>query len=156
MPCYIAKISDIDIDLFRSEYLEKLMGKELVATDNRPIEEQMSAVGMYDTIHDCPTNAAVVLFGKHPRRFIPGLYVQYVRFKGEDVTGEVENELQLDGNKPAQFDVSLLTAFRVTVEEVTSDVVKNVAKALGRQSHHTTGHRSIDKTWESGSRRKAE
>lgn len=98
MPCYIAKISDIDIDLFRSEYLEKLMGKELVATDNRPIEEQMSAVGMYDTIHDCPTNAAVVLFGKHPRRFIPGLYVQYVRFKGEDVTGEVENELQLDGN----------------------------------------------------------
>ncbi len=257
MPCYIAKISDIDIDLFRSEYLEKLMGKELVATDNRPIEEQMSAVGMYDTIHDCPTNAAVVLFGKHPRRFIPGLYVQYVRFKGEDVTGEVENELQLDGNycevlprlesllelsvikkkpvfvsllreemvsnypyqairelvlnacmhrdlqsnaplrfyefsghleimnvgglygharpenfpfvndyrnplvagamktlgyvnmfnrgvrqvqsdlkdngnKPAQFDISLLTAFRVTVEEVTSDVVKNVVKDVAK------------------------
>ena len=45
-----------------------------------------------------PTYAAMVLFGKHPRRFMPGLYVQYVKFKGEDVTSEVENELQLEGN----------------------------------------------------------
>ena len=54
--------------------------------------------GMYDTEHQCPTYAAVVLFGYKPRRFMPGLYVQYVRFKGEDVTSEVENEMQLEGN----------------------------------------------------------
>jgi len=58
----------------------------------------MAAVGMYDTEHQCPTYAAVVLFGHKPRRFMPGLYVQYVRFKGEDVTSEVENEMQLEGN----------------------------------------------------------
>ena len=29
---------------------------------------------------------------------MPGLYVQYVRFKGEDVTSDVENEMQLEGN----------------------------------------------------------
>jgi ATP-dependent DNA helicase RecG len=58
----------------------------------------MAAVGMYDTEHQCPTYAAVVLFGYKPRRFMPGLYVQYVRFKGEDVTSEVENEMQLEGN----------------------------------------------------------
>jgi len=58
----------------------------------------MAAVGMYDTEHQCPTYAAVALFGYKPRRFMPGLYVQYVRFLGEDVTSEVENELQLEGN----------------------------------------------------------
>ena len=58
----------------------------------------MAAVGMYDTEHQCPTYAAVVLFGHKPRRFMPGLYVQYVCFKGEDVTSEVENEMQLEGN----------------------------------------------------------
>jgi ATP-dependent DNA helicase RecG len=58
----------------------------------------MAAVGMYDTEHNCPTYAAVVLFGYKPRRFMPGLYVQYVCFKGEDVTSEVENEMQLEGN----------------------------------------------------------
>ena len=69
-----------------------------MVSDTRPIEEQMAAVGMYDTEHQCPTYAAVVLFGYKPRRFMPGLYVQYVCFKGEDVTSEVENEMQLEGN----------------------------------------------------------
>ena len=98
MPCLAAKLSDIDTDLFRTKYLQPLLGKDMVDTDSRPIEEQMAAVGMYDTEHQCPTYAAMVLFGKHPRRFMPGLYVQYVKFKGEDVTSEVENELQLEGN----------------------------------------------------------
>jgi ATP-dependent DNA helicase RecG len=98
MPCLAARLTDIDTELIRNKYLEKLIGKELLAVDDRPIEEQMSAVGMYDTENNCPTNAAMVLFGKKPRRFMPGLYVQYVRFKGEDVSSEVQNEIQLDGN----------------------------------------------------------
>ena len=97
-PCFSAKIGDIDTDILRDKYLTPLLGKDLVGTDSRTIEEQMSAVGMYDTDHQCPTNAAIVLFGHKLRRFLPGLYVQYVRFKGEDVTSEVENELQLEGN----------------------------------------------------------
>lgn len=98
MPCLAAKLFDIETELIRNLYLEKMMGKEILAADDRPLEEQLSAVGMYDTEHDCPTNAAIVLFGKTPRRFMPGLYVQYVRFRGEDVTTEVENEMQLEGN----------------------------------------------------------
>ncbi len=98
MPCLAAKLNDINTDLLRTKYLIPLLGSELVESDTRPIEEQMAAVGMYDTEHHCPTYAAVVLFGYKPRRFMPGLYVQYVRFKGEDVTSEVENEMQLEGN----------------------------------------------------------
>ena len=98
MPCLATKLSDIDTDLCRTKYLQPLLGKDMVDTDSRPIEEQMAAVGMYDMEHQCPTYAAMVLFGKHPRRFMPGLYVQYVKFKGEDVTSEVENEMQLEGN----------------------------------------------------------
>ena len=98
MPCLAAKLNDINTDLLRTKYLIPLLGNELVESDTRPIEEQMAAVGMYDTEHNCPTYAAVVLFGYKPRRFMPGLYVQYVCFKGEDVTSEVENEMQLEGN----------------------------------------------------------
>lgn len=98
MPCLAAKLSDINTDLLRTKYLIPLLGNELVESDTRSIEEQMAAVGMYDTEHQCPTYAAVVLFGHKPRRYMPGLYVQYVRFKGEDVTSEVENEMQLEGN----------------------------------------------------------
>ena len=98
MPCLAAKLNDINTDLLHTKYLIPLLGNELVESDTRPIEEQMAAVGMYDTEHQCPTYAAVVLFGYKPRRFMPGLYVQYVCFKGEDVTSEVENEMQLEGN----------------------------------------------------------
>ena len=98
MPCLAAKLNDINTDLLRTKYLIPLLGNELGESDTRSIEEQMAAVGMYDTEHQCPTYAAVVLFGYKPRRFMPGLYVQYVRFKGEDVTSEVENEMQLEGN----------------------------------------------------------
>ena len=97
MPCLAANMTDVDADLM-NKYLEDVMGKSLLESDERSIEEQLSAVGMFDTEHNCPTNAAIVLFGCKPRRFLPGLYVQYVRFKGEDVTSEVENEIQLDGN----------------------------------------------------------
>lgn len=97
-PCFSAKLSDINTDLLRPKYLEPLLGKKVVAADKRPLEEQLAAVGMYDTEHQCPTYAAVALFGYKLRRFMPGLYVQYVRFLGEDVTSEVENELQLEGN----------------------------------------------------------
>lgn len=98
MPCLAAKLADIDTEQARYMFMEKLIGKDILAADDRSIEEQLSSVGMYDTEHDCPTNAAMVLFGKHPRRFMPGLYVQYVRFKGENVSSDVENEIQLEGN----------------------------------------------------------
>lgn len=97
-PCFAAKLSDINTDLLHDKYLVPLFGKDMVDSDSRPIEEQMAAVGMYDTEHSCPTYAALVLFGHKPRRFMPGLYVQYVNFRGKDVTSEVINEMQLEGN----------------------------------------------------------
>ena len=38
------------------------------------------------------------MHNQKPRRFMPGLYVQYVNFRGNDVTSEVINEMQLEGN----------------------------------------------------------
>ena len=98
MPCLASQITDININLLQTKYLEIIFNKDLLAKDNRSIEEQMGAIGMYDLQHNCPTNAAIILFGYKPRQFMPGLYVQYVRFQGEDVTSNVENEMQLEGN----------------------------------------------------------
>ena len=114
MPCLSAKLSDVNTDLLRTKYLIPLLGNELVESDTRPFEEQMAAVGMYDTEHNCPTYAAVVLFGYKPRRFMPGLYVQYVRFKGEDVTNycellpRLESLLELSVIKKKPVFVSIL------------------------------------------------
>ena len=38
MPCLAARLAEIDTDLFRTKYLQPLLGKEIVDTDSRPIE----------------------------------------------------------------------------------------------------------------------
>ena len=41
--------------------------------------------------------AAIILFGKNPRYYMPGAYVQYVRFVGKEKGGEVLNEKRFQG-----------------------------------------------------------
>ena len=57
----------------------------------------MASVRLYDCTHDCPTYAAIILFGKNPRYYMPGNYVQYVRFAGQEKGSEVLNEKRFQG-----------------------------------------------------------
>lgn len=97
-PCMGATLNDIDTSAFVNKFLVKAVSSDLLSSDTRAIKEQMAAVGMYDMNYDCPTNAAIILFGIKPRKFFPGAYVQFVRFKGEDKTTEIDDERQFEGN----------------------------------------------------------
>ena len=37
------------------------------------------------------------MFGKNPKYFMPGAYIQFVRFKGETNGGEILNERRFEG-----------------------------------------------------------
>ena len=89
LPCNRATLEDVDIDFIRNEYIPKAVDSEELLNDTRPIEEQMASLGLYDLQHHCPTNACIILFGKKPKQFQPGMYLQYVRFAGLDKGGEI-------------------------------------------------------------------
>lgn len=91
-PCYAATIDDVYIDIIKNEYIPKAVSAEELQNDTRSIEQQMAALGLYDMTHNCPTNACIVLFGKNPKRFLFGAYLQYVRFNGLDKGAEIDNE----------------------------------------------------------------
>lgn len=38
------------------------------------------------------------MFGKNPKYFMPGAYIQYVRFKGETNAGAILNERRFEGS----------------------------------------------------------
>lgn len=97
MPCFGATINDIATDYIRQEYLPQVIDAEVLASDKRDIKEQMAAIHLYDLTNDCPTNAALILFGKNPRHFFPGFYIQYVRFEGKSIGGTVLNEKRFQG-----------------------------------------------------------
>ena len=96
-PCFGATIEDIDIDYIKREYLPQVIDREVLESDSRDIKEQLASIHLYDLTHECPTNAAIILFGKDPQYFMHGAYVQYVHFAGKDRGSEIVNERQIKG-----------------------------------------------------------
>lgn len=97
-PCFAATIEDIDLDVICKNYLPQAIDTEVLNEDNRTIKEQLASVHLFDLIHDCPTNAAVILFGKKPQYYMSGSFVQYVHFAGNDNGSDILNERQFKGN----------------------------------------------------------
>lgn len=97
-PCLSAKITDINTEYIHNEYLPMLIDEETLMADTRSIKEKMAAVHLYDIEHDCPTFAAVLLFGNNPRHFVPGAYIQYVHFAGDTNGSEIINERRFEGS----------------------------------------------------------
>ena len=96
-PCFGATIENLNIDIIKKHYLPMVVDAEVLASDKRDIKEQLAAIHLYDTTHDCPTYAGIILFGKNPRHFLPGFYIQYVRFSGNAIGGDVLNEKRFQG-----------------------------------------------------------
>ena len=97
LPCMRASLSDIHVDKIMEGYLPKAIDADILADDDRPIKEQLASIGLFDLESDRPTNAAMILFGKNPFPFIPGHYLQYVQFGGDDNGSEILNERAFRG-----------------------------------------------------------
>ena len=96
-PCLGSTLDDLELDYIKNTYLPSVVDPDILDQDTRDIKEQMASVRLYDRTHDCPTYAAIILFGKNPRYYMPGAYVQFVRFAGKEKGGEVLNEKRFQG-----------------------------------------------------------
>lgn len=97
-PCREASIDDIYADIIVKEYLPKAIDAYVLANDQRPLKEQLASLHLYNMQWDCPTYAALIMFGKNPKYFMHGAYIQFVRFKGNDNGGEILNERRFEGS----------------------------------------------------------
>lgn len=100
-PCLNATIDGMDLQKFKHYFLPKAMTDDEIEEDRkegRTIKEQLSSFGFFDVKYDCPTNAGMLFFAKNLRRFIPGAYIQYVRFAGKDRAGDIMTEHEFKGN----------------------------------------------------------
>ena len=97
-PCLYSTMDDLDLRLFKSEYLPKVIKKKVLKNEKRSIKLQLNALNLYDLEHDRPTVAGILLIGKDPTRILFGAYIQYVKFAGIDRTSRILNERQFSGN----------------------------------------------------------
>jgi ATP-dependent DNA helicase RecG len=90
-PCADASLDHLSLDLFLVGYRQFAVAPEVIEENHRDIPEQLAALRFFDVRTDRPTHAAVLLFGRDPLFFVPGAYVQYVRYSG---LTQVDNPLR--------------------------------------------------------------
>ena len=96
-PCRGASLDDIDTDVIVNEYMTRAIDSEVLASDHRPLVEKLASLHLWNLQWNCPTYAAIIMFGKNPKFFMPGAYIQFVHFKGNDNGGAILNERRFEG-----------------------------------------------------------
>ena len=87
-PCHGSTGKDLIPDLFLVTYLPAAVAHDVIEENRRDRNEQMASLRFYDLAADCPTNAGVLLFAKDPLRWIPGAWVQFVRWAGNTIADD--------------------------------------------------------------------
>ncbi len=96
-PCTEATIDDIALGQFDA-YRRQAVDLETIAGNQRSVEHQLASLRFYDPERACPTYAGILLFGKNPRFFLPGAYVQYIRLPGAQLTDLPEDQSEISGD----------------------------------------------------------
>jgi ATP-dependent DNA helicase RecG len=97
-PEFGANLEEISLERFQLNYLPLAIDRHTLLANSRETRAQLASLRFYDLIRDCPTNAGILVFGLNPLFYLPGAYVQYVRFTGDSMTSEVANEKQFSGS----------------------------------------------------------
>lgn len=96
-PCREATLDDISLRLF-SDYRMQAVDPNVILENNRSIEEQLASLRFYDLKNNCPTIAGLLLFGKNPRFFLPGAYVQFLKISGTSLTEYPIDQMEISGD----------------------------------------------------------
>jgi ATP-dependent DNA helicase RecG len=90
-------LQDLDLELFRSEYLRQAVDQSVLNENHRPIEQQLASLRLAD-VDGIPTVLGLLLIGLNPTVRLPGAYVQFVRYEGLDVGGAILDEQDIRSN----------------------------------------------------------
>lgn len=92
-----SELADLDLELFRSEYLPQAVDQSVLEENHRSIEQQLASLRLAD-VDGSPTVLGLLLVGLNPTERLPGAYVQFVRYEGVDVGGAILDEQDIRSN----------------------------------------------------------
>ena len=81
-PCLGSTLNDLAMDLFLNTYRVEAITRDVLDENNRPVEEQMASLRLFDLSKKCPTHAAILLLAKDPLQWLSHAYIQFVHFPG--------------------------------------------------------------------------
>ncbi len=91
-----ATLQDIDSLRFLEEYLPASVHPDILAENQRGTEQQMRARGLIGP-DDQPTVLGILVCGKDPQSWLPGAYVQFVRYPFDEIGDIVQDQKEISG-----------------------------------------------------------
>jgi ATP-dependent DNA helicase RecG len=113
---------DLDLELFQSTYLPAAVASDVLDENQRNVPEQLASLRLA-TPDGVPTVLGMLVLGLDPASWLPGAYVQFVRYQGTDEDSPITDEEQLGGNMIGQLrdlDRLLPVNVKTAVREATS------------------------------------
>ena len=92
-----ASIQDLDLLRFREEYLPAAIPADVLEENGRDIGDQLRAL-RFVAPNNHPTAAGLLVCGKDPRGWLPGAYVQFVRYPGNSMGEDIRDHKEIGGS----------------------------------------------------------
>lgn len=123
-PVPSSTLRDLNTRAFEEDYLPSAFAPELIAANERTLEQRLAAAKMVSTADDpTPTVLGLLVLGIRPRDLLPGAYIQFLRIAGNELGDDIADEQLIDGSLfevLRRIDDKLSSHNRVSVDFTTS------------------------------------
>jgi ATP-dependent DNA helicase RecG len=149
-----SQLSDLDIGRFEREYLPLTVAPDILAANDRTVEQRLAAAKMIATADDAtPTVLGLLVVGQFTRDYLPGAYLQFLRVQGTSLADPIVDEEVIDGavaDVIRRLDEKLTAHNRVRVDFTSSTTEARSPMypltALQQLTRNAVLHRTYDNT----------
>lgn len=120
--CAEATLDDLALGQFEA-YRREAVDPDTLAANHRPVELQLASLRLFDPERANPTHAGILLFGKNPRFFLSGAYVQYLKLPATELTDLPEDQAEISGDLHSvlrELEVRLRALIQTTMRPVSA------------------------------------
>ncbi len=117
-----SSLSDISLLLFQA-YRQIVVDPEIIAENHRSIEEQLASLRFFHYKEHQPTVSGILLFGLNPRFFLPGAYIQYLKFPNSTMTDEPLDQQEISGDLLSvlrELELQIKTNNHATLKQIST------------------------------------
>lgn len=153
-PFISASIDDLNLDSFQREYLTSALAPEVLEENQRSLIQKLISLRFATPEPDShPTSLGILVAGKEPRQFIPGFYIQFVRFDGTELTDPIRDQKDISGSLvdllrfiDEVLQANIAIASNITAQPVEIKQPDYPIVALQQLVRNAVMHRSYEET----------
>lgn len=89
-----SSVDDLDLEVVRSVYLPAVVDPQIIEENERTLLQQLASIRFSDT-SGTATAVGLLTAGYDPGNYIPGAYIQFVRYQGVDLDAAVADDQEM-------------------------------------------------------------